>query len=218
MTYDTQVETVGRLLADGDPLAVLERYYRHYTGSHFETMGRSSADDWLDPSPNRLTIEDVLAPALLSVPIPPLTMVALLEMNTGDLPDLLNEIPVDVDLSDALPAERPWEGYWRACADVWNRLIVIDEIGPTSASKLLSRKRPRLLPVIDSRVRDLLEIGRHDNEWSIIQAVASAHAEALRSILKEVHRAPWGDTRVFALTPLRLLDVLIWMEAAEPSK
>lgn len=71
-------------------------------------------------------------------------------------------------------------------------------------AKLLGRKRPQLVPVRDSTVRDFLDIRRpysYRKDWDIYQGL----------MRDEEVRAQLADLP--ALEPLRILDVALWTMA-----
>lgn len=76
-------------------------------------------------------------------------------------------------------------------------------MGPTRVSKLLARKRPRLLPVSDSFVEPVL--GPIELHWQNAHTAMSdaARRKTLRRIRQ---RANASD-----ISLLRILDVTIWM-------
>lgn len=84
----------------------------------------------------------------------------------------------------------------------------IPGIGQTRASKLLARKRPHLLPIIDSVVSGALGLG-NAGSWSALQ-VALGDAP-IRSAIDGM--APTMDGP--APTTLRLLAVATWMRFSE---
>jgi hypothetical protein len=45
----------------------------------------------------------------------------------------------------------------------------LDGIGRTRASKLLARKRSRLVPVVDDVLRDALGIGDWEDSWKLFR-------------------------------------------------
>ena len=210
------IEIVARLLNNTEQcLADLSRYVDRYTGSYFDTTGRRASEDWADPSPDRLTMEDIQSTALLSVSLKPVTTIALLEQNDR-LTGLLAQIPTDLDLAAAPDADEPWTGFWVEAAEAHSILREVNGVARTVASKLLARKRPALLPVWDTRVSGILGTAGVDNDWQLMQSVFRAHQPALKSLLRELTaRFPDVD-RVRALTELRVLDIVLWM-SEEPS-
>jgi hypothetical protein len=208
-------EIVAELLGDTERcLADLVRYVERYTGSYFDATGRRASERWVDPSPDRFTMEDVQSTALLSVPLRPTTTLALLEQNDR-LTALLAEIPTDVDLGAARDAVEPWTDFWVEAAQAHSILREVDWVGRTVASKLLARKRPALLPVWDTRVSGILGTPGVDNDWLLMQSLFRTHKPALASLRGELTaRLPDVD-RVTALSELRVLDIVLWM-SGEP--
>lgn len=80
-------------------------------------------------------------------------------------------------------------------------------VGPTRASKLLARKRPHLIPILDSRVGDFYGIkDERDDYWIPLGGVLQN--EEIREEIEEL-RPPGLPTS--ALSLLRILDIAIWM-------
>jgi hypothetical protein len=126
---------------DGDPL---------YTGAAFDRLaGGGAAPEVAD----RFTADDLIAVTKLSVSVDPRAALRMLETEAGDLSALLTDIPVDLDL---IYAEDRHIGPDSPADQLWRRVDRYHRVGETKTSKLLARKRPRLLPVIDSVVREVL--------------------------------------------------------------
>ena len=129
----------------------------------------------------------------------------LLEGTLGDeAAAFLEQIPASVNLwdeeaEDLIEKGGPADGLWRL-------LEKQDGAGWVTAGKLLARKRPALIPVYDNVVR--VAFGWPQNVWA-----------ALRNALRQDHgsfQAALNDARQRAelscrVTPLRVLDVAIWM-------
>ena len=62
------------------------------------------------------------------------------------------------------PRARPAWRLWDAICDIEPR-PESNRVGPIAAGKILARKRPRLLPVYDSRIKKVLDRPRTDNRW-----------------------------------------------------
>jgi hypothetical protein len=172
-----------------------------YTGSLFDAWG--GGGDKLDVA-NRFTDADINAVAMLSVEIPPTAVIELLLRRSGDLSSLLEHIPVDVDLHEA-PAVMVGEGSasWR----LWEALRSIPGVAWVSAGKLCARKRPRLLPVYDAYVKQL--VGAPDNFWEALRQALSDDNAALAKRLRRI-----GDGAGAAdLSILRIFDVIAWRYA-----
>lgn len=135
---------------------------RSFAGSRFESL--CGGGDRVEAA-NRVVADDLVALSMLSV------NVAALELLEGDkgrqLADLLAEVPANLDLGAPGAAEALKEGSsaWRAYELIRRRGEKgIAGIGWVTASKLLARKRPRLVPVYDRVVWGA--IGKPTSVWN----------------------------------------------------
>lgn len=80
-------------------------------------------------------------------------------------------------------------------------------MGPTRVSKLLARKRPHLLPILDSRVREFY--GDTSEFWA---PLAAALRDANRRTAIDA-LVPNREERGLSL--LRVLDIAIWMSGRQ---
>lgn len=177
---------------------LVNHYYRDkpFAGSLFDDLG--------DNPPDRFTTDDLLAASLLDVRFKPEAVRALVTEGVAD--DLLSGVPIDLPLwkanYDAVLGEQS------AAGQLWLRVRAIPGIGRTRASKLLARKRPHLLPIIDSVVSGALGLG-NAGSWSALQtALEDAQVRSAIDGMAPAMDAP-------APTTLRLLDVATWMRFSE---
>ena len=84
-------------------------------------------------------------------------------------------------------------------------MLGLDDVGPTTASKLYARKRPKLRPIYDAVVARV--IGTH-NIWEPLRAHLQAHPELHDHLFDLRGRAGLPD----AVSALRVFDVVTWME------
>lgn len=155
-----------------------------FAGTMFDTLGASSTSEF--------TVSDVAAVSLLDVRFSPKEMFHIL--NDDRLRRQLSDVAPDVDLWDpAAPLV--------ALRSLYTALRAIDGVGPTKASKLLARKRPGLAPITDSVVEAVLDSAG----WS--------HLEALATVLRDRPdlRAKLNQLAAGRVTPLRALDIAVWM-------
>ena len=153
--------------------------------------------------PHRITVEDLFAVTMLDVAVGPLGVRRLLyDEQTRDVVNaLLKIIPNDVDI---------WNGKEHielgGPADQLLNLLPRqgDRIGPTTAAKIVARKRPRLIPIVDSVVVAILQAPSRDMWRIFYQYLQSAERrERLGAMRPHV---------VSSTVPLlRMLDVLLWM-------
>jgi hypothetical protein len=172
-----------------------------FTGSRFEHLaGGGDRPEVAD----RITAEDLVAVQTLSVTVPALVALDLLEGRLGvQLSGLLHVIPKDIDMVDAeadvLVEGSPADQAWHLLCDQYGVNWVI-------AGKLLARKRPRLLPVYDRVVR--CAVGRPPSFWLALHAALREDDAALHRQLLELRQVAGLPETVSAL---RVCDVAVWM-------
>ncbi len=186
---------------------LLKRYYSlredgrpRYTGSRFESIAASNAD------PDVLAPADFVAVSMLSVDVPAKAAIRLLDRDAAMISELLQKIPVDVDLVDAEPSHI---GKDSAATQLWNVLRNgHDGLGRTRTSKLLAAKRPRLLPIWDSFVQKATGLDTLDY-WAKFQSVLGDEQRAVWRWLCDLRALDIGVPQT--VSELRLLDILLWM-------
>lgn len=93
---------------------------------------------------------------------------------------------------------------------LWRSLRDIDDIGPTRASKLIARKRPRLIPIYDTLVGRAVFGGTPVRQWSRLNAALRADSSALHYRLRAIRE----DARLPGFVSLiRIFDVIAWSDA-----
>lgn len=143
---------------------------------------------------------------MLSVNIPAQAAIRPLGRDAREISDLLHRIPVDVDIIDVDPDELATDG---AASLLWQVLRRgRDGMGRTRTSKLIAVKRPRLIPIWDSFVKQATGLDTVDY-WRKFQAVLTADDGAIWTWLTHI-RGEVPNLPV-AVSNLRLLDVLLWM-------
>lgn len=171
----------------------------------FETEGPFAAttfDTLPDNDRNRFTTTDLLAVTLLDVALPPPSVRSLLDTDADTFNGLLATVPDDVDLWDVSD-----EGLAHAEALYW-ALRKLHNVGRTRTSKLMARKRPRLIPVVDSVIVEALDLG--DDSWGALRACLG-DAEVRESI--EASRP--NNAPEQSISTLRLLDAAVWMRCSQ---
>jgi hypothetical protein len=152
--------------------------------------------------PDRVTAADLLAVTFLDVMVKPEAVRLIL----GDDADLisrhLTHVTIGVDIWDASHA------HLASALAAWDHFDSYHGIGDVIAGKLLARKRPRLVPVIDSVTRKVLRLppGR---AWTGLRAALSdlyrrERVEELRPI-----------TVPAEVSTLRVLDACAWMRGSD---
>jgi hypothetical protein len=165
-----------------------------FDGGMFDTLPDNPRDTF--------SVSDLLAQTMLDVTHTPLAVRALLKPGFfGNLADLRD----DLDLWDATDEDLAPAGK------LWIEIIALADVGPTKASKLLARKRPRLIPIIDSVVRKSYGLTEHNDPWAAWVALREALKD--RQLRDEIDAIRPAGLASKAST-LRLLDVAAWMRGS----
>ncbi|MGF9757632.1 DUF6308 family protein [Microvirga sp. 0TCS3.31] len=191
---------------DGRALAALVNYYgevpaepsSRYTGARFDTWdstGTRLADQ------HKFTADDLVAVTFLSVNVPAAAAVRLLDVEAAKFSELLEALGEDRDLADE---REPWADDWAGWV-LWTKLMELPDVGATTASKLLARKRPRLRPIYDTVVAEVIG---SQNVWEPLRALLVSQPE-LHDRLEGLHERANLPAEVSAL---RVFDVVTWME------
>lgn len=172
-----------------------------FTGAHFERFegggDRPSVAD-------EFTAEDLVAVSMLSVQVVGTAALEVLLHRRNRLRELLRQVPTDLTLADVEPASiTPEWPAWR----VYTELRSIGQIGPTTASKLLARKRPHLVPVYDTVIA--AELGVVDGRlWQPLNEWLTADGRSNEAHVQRIRAAAGLGTDI---SLLRVFDVLVWM-------
>lgn len=186
-----------------------------YTGSRFETF--AGGGDVVES--NRITPSDLIAVSMLSVHVPGQAALGIIEKLDGEIEQLLKPLTADLRLEN-LTAEQfskllddgsPADGIWkllRQKADRWN-------IGPTTASKILARKRPHLVPIYDSVVAEQVGMRHSGGQWRIWwEAFQGDEGRRFAERLEAIR----ADSGQFHLSLIRVIDIALWMEGRGAEK
>ncbi len=208
-------------ILDADHVAeaaeLVRRYYRPI-GSNTSPRTGTRFDDWAGGGDhpdvaNRITADDLVAVSFLSVDVKGRAAIGLLEKHPGEISDLLRQIPVAVDLwnADVERLNRPGEAEY----ELWNLLRGHEYgkwgIGPTRASKIMARKRPRLIPIYDSVVRPLMGLENSGGSWTAWHA-ALTNGTGLPERLESIRKAAGAPEYI---STLRVMDIVLWMHGID---
>ncbi|RZU30758.1 DUF6308 family protein [Blastococcus saxobsidens] len=194
---------------DERALGLLRRYYGTppwsagcHTGAWFDTWDSTGTRE---RDADRFTADDLVAVSFLMVDVPAEAARRLLVEDAAVFAELLVELGPDRDLVDEPPLADDWAG-WR----LMDALKGLPDIGPTTASKLLARKRPRLRPIWDTVVSALTDtVG---SQWEPVRSALAAEDRALHVRLGRLRAAAGLPETVSAL---RVLDVICWREGKD---
>jgi Family of unknown function (DUF6308) len=200
---------------DDRAVAVLTAYYQPlsgrdggFTGGQFDAFDPSGTRS---ASANTYTADDMVAVTLLSVEVPGRAAMEMLVLQRRRFEVLLESIGPDRDLADeASVAESDFRPAW----ELWWALSELPGLGPTTVSKLMARKRPRLMPIFDSVIERTV-LGGTGVLWSPMHAALRENHRALHDRLLRV-RADAGLDE--SISVLRVFDVLAWMDGSGHSE
>jgi hypothetical protein len=172
-----------------------------FTGAHFERLGGGGDRPAIA---DEFTAEDLIAVSMLSVTVVGDAALEIPATRQRRLRELLRAIPTDIALADRTAAEL---GDTWPVRPLYRELLTIPDVGETTACKLIARKRPHLVPILDSVVTQEMSIVNGlfwvpPHDWLTTDDRANhLHLESLRS------RAGLGPD----IAVLRVFDVLTWM-------
>lgn len=180
-----------------------------YTGSRFETFGGGGDIN----EPNRVTAADLIAVSMLSVHVPAQAAIGILENLECEIESLLSQIPVETRIEDLratdfevfFERDAPASALWRLLRqkeDSWG-------IGQTTASKILARKRPHLIPIYDSVIAAQVQISNSSAQWELWFEAFQNDAGGI--FVNRLHTIRETSGQVH-LSILRVLDIILWME------
>lgn len=212
--------TIPDILDDGnidEAAKLLGAYYRRtsadlpaYTGSVFNSWaGGGDAPGVV----NCVTADDLIAVSFLALDVPGEAAFGILKTHAALISDLLAQIPADLDMADMQANDfDKLLGEDSAALQLWHVLRGRDTgrwgMGETRTSKLLARKRPRLIPIYDSIVGPLMELETGSlGQWKRWHT-ALTDGTGLPQRLQEIRRVSGISDPI---SDIRVLDILLWM-------
>jgi hypothetical protein len=181
-----------------------------FTGGQFDTFDPTGARQLASCE---FTADDLVAVTFLSVRVPPRAAFDLLIRRRGHFATLLEELGPDRDFA-LLPdvSEEAFRPAWL----LWRALIDVVGLGPTTVSKLMARKRPRLIPIFDSVINEHVLQGSGKHWITLHDALNREHADglSLHDYLQSLGEA--ADLGP-AVSAIRIFDVLAWMDGTGQS-
>ncbi|UTT46989.1 DUF6308 family protein [Rhodococcus gordoniae] len=148
------------------------------------------------------TSDDLVAVTLLSVRVSGDGARILLGERREEFRALLAAVGPDRDLADEEDQMTPASPVWQ----LEEALRTVPSVGRTTASKLIARKRPRLYPIYDAVVADVLRTERAYLEPT--RSALRANDCRLHTRLLALRNAAGLDNTVSAV---RVLDMIAWM-------
>lgn len=197
---------------DGAAVEVLRRYFTEPLVKTGYLRSGARWDTW-DSTGTRgrdadtLTADDLVAVTMLSVDVSADGAQILLRERVDEFGELLVAVGPDRDLADEADELTPESPVCRLEAALWT----VPSIGRTVASKLIARKRPRLFPIYDRVIGEVLDTKQAHLEP--VRTALRADDGALQRRLVSLREQAGLDEAVPAL---RILTVLAWMQLKSP--
>lgn len=201
---------------------VREYYTKLYRNELPQTGSRF--DDWAGGGDRNevahvITADDVLAVSFLSVQVTARAAIGLLEARASEVSELLEQIPTDMDLS-AFRADEfdSVLGPQSPAVQLWRLLRGSDTyrwgIGPTTASKIMARKRPRIIPIYDSVVGPLMGLKTCNGQWETWHRLLTDGSGLPRRLQKIREESGIAQQ----ISDLRTMDVVLWMHGTHKNR
>lgn len=159
-----------------------------------------------------LTLFDILLSIMMNSRLDTASKVQSIWRSKGPVEQALAAVPAHVALEDG---NVPWE----AVTALFDRFCEIKYAGAAVATKILHKKRPRLIPIFDSvisacisRCADLVPPARASEGERLVCGMKSFRnmligcVDSIRRLLLE------PEVRTYSLSPVRALEVLLWIE------
>ncbi|NMR29200.1 DUF6308 family protein [Crystallibacter degradans] len=187
-----------------------------FTGSRFETL--ANGGDLT--SPNAVTADDLIAVAMLAVHVPGQAALGILNGLAGELEPLWDQLPTDAKFEDLdgashtnlLGPDGPGQKIWDTLRQ--NNGGVPWGVGQTTASKIMARKRPHLIPIYDSVVGKQTGMKNSSGQWN--QWFEAFQEKRDGGGLKERLETIRERAGKPHLSLLRVLDIVLWMDGRGP--
>lgn len=194
--------------AEESLLATLDDYRngQFATGAFFERFDAPASE------PNELNFSDVAATWSLSVPRSPGILRFIEQNGNAMIKPLLARWP-DQDLasmcSDCLSRLDSEAG---GLGEAWKILVGVDGVGAVTASKLLAKKRPHLVPIYDQVIAFGLGLDGSRHHWTVMHRLLTENEGRLQKrLLGIVQAEAERHPERAALSALRVFDILMWM-------
>lgn len=171
-----------------------------FTGAHFERFaGGGDRPEVRD----EFTAEDLVAVSMLAVEVPGKAALDVLVHRRDALSANLARISTATAFADLAADDL---GPGSAIRELYEELVTIPDIGTTTATKLMARKRPHVVPILDSVITAELGIVRGEY-WRPLHAWLTADGHARYEHLVTLReQSQIGDD----ISVLRVFDVLAW--------
>jgi hypothetical protein len=201
----------------GAAAKLLKRYYLEPSTKTGMLSTGSYFDEWANRGDNpdvkdRITDSDAVAVSMLSVKVPARAIIGLQEQPlAAHIQELLAGIPTNVKMShltveqaqerlgEGSPAWLLWKELRRTPKTRW-------DVGATTASKILARKRPHLIPIWDKVIGAVVGKDTAEDQWLDWHNLFMEDPD-LAGRLARIHQLSTVQTPI---SELRIMDAVLW--------
>ena len=168
-------------------------------------------------SPETLTFDDIQIANRMQARIPTTVQKSILD-KSNEIERALKSIPPESDLID-------WH-KWDGLTQLFRIFTEINGVKLARATKILHKKRPQLIPILDSVIQKYVREVPNDSslETEDYAKFATSCCKIIQNDLKNNHNA-LSTIRIYVretdgieLTRLRILDILLWQKRSSTSR
>lgn len=164
--------------------------------------------------PNRITATDLVAISFLSVNVPPRATWAILREINDQLEQHWNQVPTEVSIESPDCGQEIYSSTGEL-QEIWKLLRRDSQdnlwgMGPTTISKVMARKRPKLVPIQDRVVMQELQ-AKDASYWDMWWQAMHLRIDNQTVVLDFARSLQAQVPANSELSLLRILDIVIWM-------
>lgn len=214
---DTPLERLQYCISDPGAARLVAAHFdpdNEFEGELFNTLGNNP--------PYEFSNDDLLALTCLDEHVPPKSLRRSFSgEGRSELEEHLRAIPPEACIEDFDAPLEAAKRMWTLLAEANNpddeNQKLYPGIGPVNATKLMARKRPALVPIVDSVVRAVVDApgcgDRPDCHWNTYQDFMRHGASGEQvARLREAAGVHFRD--IDLISDLRLVDIAVWMRGS----
>lgn len=123
----------------------------------------------------------------------------------------INEALVDVPNNISLYQEEADDApLWDALTDLFGNMLIVPGVGSAIATKILHKKRPRLIPIVDRRLYQIYYPGNVGAPGALLVQVVQAIRQDIIANLPALQALQAAFPELDGLTIIRVFDIIVW--------
>jgi len=136
---------------------------------------------------------------------PPLAL--LDNVNLPQINDGLAGVPNNVTLYQPGADKEP---LWEALTDLLSVMLAVPGVGPAIATKIIHKKRERLIPIVDNRLYQIYFPGNGGTPGELLVQVVQAIRQDIIANLPALQAIQAAFPQLDGLTIIRIFDIIVW--------